>query len=232
MQSKLYFIAFCALISLSSCARKFHYLDAVPYQEGSHYEEDEKLSISTYFAGDAVSYLVYELDIENISEDTIYLSHSDVFLRMGGSEMHSLMALRRADLIREIQAEQRYTDQQRKARNIEAAVGIGVSILAVATGNSVGGVNVVNDILYATETAAYVLEDNRAYKLIKGDLEEQIAYIENWVLLDTKIAPGEEQSWDVLFERVMSDIDVDLLIKSEGREYIFEYEQMIIEEKY
>jgi len=233
MRFKLYLFAFAVLMSLSSCSKKFYYLDAFPYEEGSHFEEDKKLSINTYFAGDAISYLVYELDIENHSEDTVYLSHTDVFLHLGGQESHSLMALRRDDLIREMRAEQKYADQQRKVRNVESAVGIGVSIISIATGSGgFGGVNVVNDILYATESAAYILEDNRAYKLIKGDLDEQIAYVDDWVLYETKIAPGEKQSWDVLFERIMTEIDVDLVIKSEGKAYTFEYEQIIVEEKY
>jgi len=231
MRYKLYFLALAALLSFSSCAKKFHYLDAYPYQEGSHFEEDKKLSINTYFAGDAISYLVYELDIENISDDTIYLSHRDISLNLGSNESHSLMALRQDDVIREIRAEQRYADQERKARNVESAVGIGVSLISIAAGGGGGGgINVVNNILYATESASYILEDNRAYKLIKGDLDEQIAYVEDWVLFETKIAPGETQSWDVLFERVMTEIGVDLVIKSGGKDYTFEYEQVIIEE--
>lgn len=217
------------IFTLSSCSRKVYFQDATPASDTSYFTENDDVSINTYFAGDAVNYIIFEIDVKNKSDRTIYLDQESVFLRLMDDVDHPVLPLTREILIEDVYRAKEDLKRQKRRRNAEAALGIGINILsAIAIGDP--GYT-LDAILYSTESAAYAFEGNRAYALLAGSLEEQIEYINTMVLANTKIEPGESQTWDLLFDIVMMDNACKLELVCMDKKYEFDYELFVGEMK-
>jgi len=216
-------------LSISSCSKKFQFQDAEPFTDRSYFHEDDAISINTYFAGDAVQYLIFELDITNKSEDTITLYSENVHLRVAGDPLNSRQALSKEIILEDIDYAETDLKRERKEQNIESAVGVGLSILgAIATGSSE---LLAESIVYSIDAAAYTLEGNRSYKLIEGSLEEKKQFANEWVLGEATLLPAEKKSFDLLFDPTLIDNRVVLEIECMGKIYAFDYDFFIGEEK-
>lgn len=217
------------IFTLSSCSRKVYFQDAVPSNETSYYIENSDIHINTYYAGDAVDYIIFEIDVTNKSQEDIYLDHKDVVLRLMDDRGQPMPSLSRTLLIDDVYTKRQQLKQQRRSRNIEAALGIGLGVLtAVTFGNPAA---TFDAILYSIDSAAYAFEGNRSYALLAGSLDEQLDYINTLVLDATKIPPGDEQSWDVLFEPEIMDNACQLQLECMGQTFTFDYDLFVGEMK-
>jgi len=225
---QLLFISF-VLISLSSCSRKVYFQDAIPTDDEAHFYEDTDVTINTFYAGDAIDYIIFEINIENNSDEAIFLDNDDVVLTLVADDSIYFPSLSRTILIDDIHEYQQQLRRQRRARNVEAAVNVGLNILNAVIIRDPAAT--LDAIVYSTDAAIYAFEGNRASALINGSLEERIAYVNDSVLDYTKIKPGEEQNWDVLFEPTMMDGVCKLQLECMGKTFDFEYELFINEFK-
>ena len=223
-------LLFLSVLFCFSCSQKVYFFEADKlHQKAENFNSN--IFVDGFFAGDALDYVVFELDIKNESNDTIRFRFNDVYLKVFDDKISlpiELSALDKNQVIDELNLAKVQLDREKKGRDIGNALSIGFNILALTTGNAINGLDAV---LYSTETAAYMLEDSRSHKLIKGSLEDQVTYVEDWVLYMEALAPGNENSWDVLFERKLYDAEADLVIEINGESYAIPFIFKTLEEK-
>jgi len=231
---KLLFFFVILSICCSSCSRKVYFQDAYQANVEENLSKVE-VDIQTKFSGDALDYLVFELDVKNNSSDSIELHYKNISLQItdfdNNREEFSIEPIYKEDVIDYLFATKGQAKRNRNARNVEAAFGIGVGILGILSGGGGNGWNTVNSVVYTLDVASIVVEDNRAYALIAGDIDEQIQYIDDWVLESCTIAPNESVSYDILFERVMITGDADFTIQNDKIDYSDLYELEVVVEK-
>lgn len=223
-------LLFISAILLQSCSQKVYFFEADKlHNQNENYNAG--IFVDGFFAGDALDYVVFELDVKNESSDTIYFGSDDVYLKIYDEEDGrpiELNALDKNFVIQDLNWTKAELDREKKGRDIGNAISIGLNLLALGTGSSINALDV---FVYSTDTAAYMLEDSRSHKLIKGSLEEQVAYVEDWVLYKSKLGPGEEDSWDILFERNLYEADAELIIEIEGIPFTIPFKLKTLEEK-
>jgi len=159
--------------------------------------------------------------------DTIHLNYNDIYLSIKEEQEVVLNALDKFDLIEDAKSRQEHHKREKRGNDIGNAILIGLDLFLVGSGN----LNAVDGLIYTTETASYMLEDSRAYKLLKGSIDEQIQYIEDWVLQYAYIPPQSEDTWDILFERKLYDNYADLVVKIKEKEYSIPFNIITKEER-
>jgi len=230
-KSYFYHTLIAILLLGTSCSQKFYYQSA--YVDNDIPEFQTKVSndvhIQTRFGGDAINYLVFEIDIENQSSQDIPISIDDIKLHIVDSdypENTTLRPINKEDLIFELEQEFRNLKRSKRANNAANILGVGLSILSVAiTPNS----DALSTIVYAADATGYIIEDNRSYALSEGDIETQIAYTDEWVLDSATLPPGAKISYDIVFPTVLLNGDGQLTIESEYLDYSQKYTFEIME---
>jgi hypothetical protein len=223
---------FLFVLVISSCSKKFYYLDAhqTPLEEAS---QNDSLIIQSSFAGDAFDYIVFEVTLKNKTSDTVSLSYTDINLIVFENEENDdpvlFHALNKDDIIYDIQHQHRQVERDKKTSTTLNIIGVGLDLIGIA---ATGNVSTAEAIIYSAESAGYILQERRAFQLVEGSLQDQMDYIEQWVLENDYVAPGESRSWDILFERVLVNTDASLEIFCEDFDFHFDYRFQVIEEKY
>ena len=238
--SKLFFyVILLCLIALSSCSRKIYYQEAYLSDENSEYADglDENITdnpiqdviIKTSYSGDAFQYVVFEIDIDNRSSEDLLLSIDDITFAMQEDRdgyTYDLKPLDKSLIIADLKNEQRSVKSERKTQNVLNAVGVGASLLSIFV---TPGADIVNTAIYATDATVGVLETDRAYRLVEGDIDDQILYISEWVLGDELIKAGENISFDLLFDRRLTDAQATMIIDNNQIQYDCSYTLKVME---
>lgn len=190
----------------------------------------EDIRAEAYFSGDALDYVVFELDVFNNSSDSLIIYSADVFLEVFPAREPSFIVspIDKNSLIRELETRHREIKSEKKAYNIVSGIGIGLGLLSIGTGSSYP---VLNGVAYASESAAVMIEDNRAYSLLAGSLEDQIAYVDDWVLDRGLVLPESDNSWDILFPRRLMDAPATFVLRIGPLEFRQAFDLVIREEK-
>lgn len=181
------------------------------------------IDLKTRFGGDAFQFMVFELDVKNDSEDSVIVSAKDIYLEIHRNlenDGFKMQPLDKTELLQRLKYENETVRKERRATNVLNAVFTGISVVALAVGP---GVNAADAVFYSLESTSYLIEDARYYNLVQGSLEEQMKYIDEWVLEEAVLMPGEEESWDVLFPRFLVDADATLYLDQQFGEYEFDY---------
>lgn len=219
------------LLSFTSCAKKYYYLQG--YQAAEEIQKNDSIIVKSAFAGDALDFIVFELTIENKTADSIKISYTDINLILQENELFQdaklLNALSKKDIIYDLEAAAARVSRDKKTRTTLSIVEIGLNLIGIA---ATGTANSAEAIIYAAESAGYILEERRAYNLLQGSLEEQIKYVEEWVLDKDFVAPDENKSWDILFERILVDSDGSLEVFCADYDFYFDYQFVVKEERY
>jgi hypothetical protein len=111
--------------------------------------------------------------------------------------------------------------QNRKMENAASIIGIGIGAIALSTGNTTVGL--LDNSLILTDIAIGAIDNNRAGILLEGDIENQIAYAEDWVLTNEIISPHNSITFDLIFPRTLLDGSGQLIIKNEHIDYTSGY---------
>ncbi len=226
-------ILIAAILLCTSCSQKFYYQDAFIANDIPEFRTkvSNDVLIQTRFAGDAFNYLVFELDIENTSDQDITISIDDIRMQIIDSDYTdnvTLAPLNKEDLIEELKQEHNNIRKERKVQNTVGIIGAGLTILSLAI--APGG-DALNTIAYAADVSSIIIEDNRSYALIQGDIESQIVYIDEWVLEDATIPSGTKTSYDLILPSTLINGDGSLIIKNKNIDYAQEYIFEIVEAK-
>lgn len=225
---------FLGLISLTfACTPKLQVVQAYQIEDKDNVSSDSidsddlKLSITSRYAGDALDFIVFEMDIENLSEDSIYLSSSDIVLSLFDNNRDiKLNPLDKDQFIFNLQNEYQAVERQKKNTMIGNIVLTTLNVFGIA----LGGGGLANVIISGAEGAIITADDNQYYNWLEGSIEEQMAYLEDWVFDDFWIEPGEHYSKDLLFDRYLFQGDATLVFNSMQDEYIFKYEIVLSEQ--
>lgn len=220
------------LFSCLACAPKVYFFQANKLgAEDSIDNTNPEIDTEIYFAGDALDYVIFELDVINNSPDSVFVTSRDIQLEVYDKRNRPpviLNTLSKDEIIWSLQDAHKRLQSEKKARDIGNAIGIGLDLLVIG---SSGGMNSTQAIFYSVDAASYMLEDARAHKLMTGELEDQIDYVEEWVLGETVLAPGEKGSWDILFPRQL--YEAPAIVVWEGNRHIYkqDFELYIKEER-
>ena len=218
------------ILALPSCAPKIYLQEADKLKSENNITEQNDVRVQSYYSGDALEYLVFELDAFNNSQDTVVLDYRNIQLLIEDEDGNEIVlkSLNKDRLIADLKQYHEEVKIQNRTRNISNAIGIGLNIFLIGNySNNVG----VDLAIYASESAAYMLEDNRAHKLLSGSIEEQIEYVNEWVLETDSIPPGSDNSWDILFARKLTEGKGSVVVKIDDDEYSQTFKLFLREEK-
>ena len=219
------------LFGFLACAPKVYFFEAEKLTtSSSEITLPPDIQAGAFFAGDALDYVVFELDVANNSTDSITVNFRDVYLEVQEHPARAIIidAISKDDIIRSLHERHRQLESEKKARDVGNAIGIGLDLLVMG---SSGGINTVGGLIYAADVATYMLEDSRAHKLMVGDLQDQIAYVEEWVLDSVKLGPGERGSWDILLPRRLFTAPATFYWNPDQLSFSQDFELSILEER-
>ena len=225
------YLLFSGIILFSSCKSSYRYTEIKPKEvsevsiENVEFTKDsyENIEIKTAFIGFAADYMIYQVELYNNSDQDISITYRDVDIEY--ADGFTLNARHKYQFIEQLKDEKQSVKTTKKANTFANILIGGLGIVSIFT----GGGNGVDGALYAIETTAYVAEDHRNFNLIEGSIEDEIKYIEDWVLHEDLIPAGEQLSSDIIFPIAESDYDFDIVFELAGGEYRIPYSSIIRE---
>ncbi len=234
MRNYLAYYVLTILLLCCSCSPKMYYQEGyidsdIPAVQNA---SNSDIYFETRFAGDAIDYLIFELDIENSSDQDLPLSVLDISLVLQDYDNNETMEIYPFDkntLIKELEERRRILKSEKRTRNIAGIVGVGLSVFAVgASGNTYDALNAA---AIATDITAEIIYDNRSYALMDGDIETQTQYVDEWVLDDVLIPSDMTTSYDLIFPSTLINGKAILNIQNDDIRYKQEYVFEIVELK-
>lgn len=224
---KKYLLLFTLLIFLSSCSKTFYYVDAFPHTTQKEVLDSTKanldVDVNVAFGGDALDYFVFELDIKNRSDKMVFLSSQDVHIiykdDSGQLDGLRLDAIDKNLLLDQLEQEKLSLKKEKRINNVSNFLITGLGILgSIFTGDPIYAADVI------VEGTADLISDRRFYKLVSEDIDVQMEYIQDWVIEDLTIRPGESISYDILFEAIEDPTysEVNLIVDTEKFTFPFD----------
>ena len=218
---KIILLSVSAIVILSSCSQKILVQDAYQIDSEETFSES-RVDVKTQYAGDGLQYVTFQVDVDNRSEDSIFLSSGNIVLDIsnGSRRTTKLAPLRKYDIIRSLEQENNNLESEKKTNTAANIILGGAGIL---TGILAGG-SAPENIIYGAGTAVDVLDQRQRYGAAQGSIEDQIIYHEEYTLDEVVVAPGRTASYDIHFERLLIGGPADLRIKINGEEHVTNYE--------
>ena len=145
-----------AITLFSSCAQKVYFFDAHKLSSSQTINpENLEIHVNSFFAGDALDYVIFELDVENNSSENVNLSYRNIYLEVyeGNGRPVVLDALNKDDVIRDLEVHKIELQRAKKARDIGNAVDIGINLMLI--GSSGGTYAGIDALLYSTDMARF-----------------------------------------------------------------------------
>lgn len=218
---KIYISFFVAICLLSSCKSTYWYTEIHPEEvafraeDNIEFTEDDldDVVIRTAFVGHAVDYSIFQLDIQNSSDKPLSLSYTDV--RLVHEDGFQRNAHHKYNFIKNLDKEKKNIKKQKRTRTIGNILLGGLTIAAIAAGG--GAANSINAISYGAESAYYIADDARQFNAMEGSIEDEIAYIQDWVLFETIIARDDKMTKDIIFpnENLNEDFTLELTLNEQ-----------------
>lgn len=219
---------------LTSCKSTFQYTEIKPKEiaettaENLEFSNDrfDQIEIKTAFVGYASDYMIYQLELHNRTTNEIYISQEDIEIQY--EDGFTLNARNKDSFVDYLKKEKTTVKKQKKLKTAENIL---IGVLGIASIFSGGG-NVADGAVYALESTVYVAEDNKNYKLVERSIEDEIIYIEDWVLDEEVIEAGDRLSTDIIFPIApITESDFDIVIDLSGTKYTIPYSSIIREGK-
>lgn len=218
---------------ISGCSRSFYYMEAHPHKVYENNQIDtlyEDIDIKIKFGGDAYQYLVFQMDVKNNGTEPLFLSNDKIDMTYRSYPDHpnkfTVKSLDRDQLIDQLEQEKVYLKKEKRANNATNAIYSGLGLL----GSIFSQGNIYFTEMFV-ESSAYMVMDNRSYKLVSNDIDEQIKYIRDWVFKEAVIPAGKSISYDLLFDR-RDDFNFGLIrIKCDEEDFKFPFDLMLKEGK-
>jgi len=219
----------------ASCKSSYFYSDIHPekvaFKNAENIEftenEDSDFIIRTAFIGNAIDYSIFQVEIKNESDDPVGLSFEDV--RLVHQDGFQRNAHHKYNFVKNLKREKQDIKKQKKARTIgNILLGV-VTVASIAAGG--GGVNTADAVIYGAESAVYISDDRRAFNAMEGTIEDEIKYIEDWVLFESMIPSNGVLTKDVIFpsEGMTDDFNVEVTLN--GQRYFIPYDCVVREGK-
>ena len=214
-------------LTFFACSRKILVQDAFLSESDRGIQQDVR--VQTTYAGDAYSYITFQLDITNNSSDSIRLSQRDVELvyDIDRGRNRYLKPIRKADIILDLVQAEEILEAEKKQETISAGVVTGIGILT----SVLAGGSVVDNVVYGAASTADIMVVRDRYGLDQGSIEDQIRYHEEYTLEDVMIPPLGKASYDVHFERLLIDGPAEMVVYFGGLDHMTQYHMQVNEVK-
>jgi len=220
---------------LASCKSTYLYTDIHPEKvafkntENIEFTEDQEteLTIRTAFIGNAIDYAIFQLEIENDSEIPVSISYEDV--RLVHHHGFQRNAHHKYNFIKNLKSEKKKVKKQKKANTIGNILFGALTVASIASGG--GGINTADAVIYGAESLVYIADDRRAFNAMEGTIEDEIKYIEDWVLFESIIPSEGVLTNDVMFPSDGLNDDFDIEIRLDGKLYLIPYDCVVREER-
>lgn len=221
-----FLLGFIAIFS--SCSQGFQTFHAEP--ELIDFEIDDQLyssqeadscDVACAFVGDAINYVIFQIDITHDLVEPQKFSASDIrIVDLRTAEI--IDPISRDEALKSLELERVDLQKEKRNRTINEVAWVGVNILAALLGGG-GSAATVNSLAYSVESSVYILQERRDFDIINGSIEDEIKYIEDWTLEEDLVDPDESYTVDVLFPRDMDLRSIELQVDFAGKELYFPF---------
>ncbi len=230
---KIYFPLFVAILLFSSCKSTYWYTEIHPEEVAFTTEDNieftkddlEDVVIRTAFVGHAIDYSIFQLDIENLSDKPILIDYTNV--RLVHEDGFQRNAHHKYNFIKNLDKEKNKIKKEKRTRTIGNIILGGLTIASIALGGGAG--NSINAITYGAESAVYIADDARQFNAMEGSIEDEIAYIQDWVLFETIIARDDKMTKDLIFPNEGMTEDFTMEVSLNGQKLFVPYECILKE---
>ena len=223
---RLFYAISIVCVSLISCSRNTIGLfdisansENVEYIDGFEYVKcsTENFDIQVAFVEEVADILVFRCIVENYSKDSVTISSQDFELSFYNRDDDqigtTIPRIDRESRIAFLENERESIGESKKNRTIGGAIFASLEAIAIAI--SPGG-NVGGAILYAAESSAYIADERNRFKLAELSIEDEIRYIEDWVLDEAVVGAYSDEEFDLLYERLFQDGDLIFTVDING----------------
>jgi len=224
---KLLLFSVAAWLLCASCSQKILIQEA--YQiDTEKVDNQSRIDVRTYYAGDGIDIISFQIDVDNRSDGYIELSERNIELRVEsqGSRETVMRPIYKKKLIADLAFEERQLGIEKKANTISNVILAGASIFSGILGGSP-----VDNVIIGTDAAIGIIDTRSRFGAAQGSIKEQIAYHEEYTLEEARIPAGRSGSYDVHFPRLLTNSNCELMIVIEGKEYSTRYELEVKELK-
>ncbi|MBT8190991.1 MAG: hypothetical protein KJO50_07885 [Bacteroidia bacterium] len=216
-----------AILFFSSCYQTIILVDANKIEYlGEDQETDSVILFKSYYSDNAIEYLIFEMDLQNNSEKVIEFSYEDIeliFRSNKNDEVLIINPLSKEELINNLARDHKEAKKRKREGNILGVVFFGVGVFLAGT-----------DIIEAdavSELISDIVYHNDNFKVLIGSIEDRKQYVNDWVIGNEKLNPGEQGSWDILFQRQSKEGDATFIFELEGQKYTQEYRLFFVSRK-
>lgn len=226
MRHSLLYIFFVLLI-LPSCNSKkqaFYYYSIEPELVTSQSEDGlditelpyDDITLRTAFAGYGIDYAIFQIEVVNDADYYINFTYNNV--RLDPVEGPDVRAHNKYDFLNQLNRDKKELKKNKKKSTATNLLVGGLQALAfVGAGDGVGAI--VNGV----DTAFFIAGDRKSYNLASGNIEDEINYINDWVLYENIIESYSTFSADIIFPIQDLTTDFDLVITLDDEEYRIPY---------
>lgn len=227
MKNLLFLFAF--IMTCSAC-NKVYIQEAYLLEESQRRPlPDNMVDVKTFYGGDAYQYITFQVEIENKTRDTIEISDSDISIKLDKDYRRQVQfyPIPKEDILYNLETTAVQIERERKAQRTGNIIASGANII----GGILLGAGAVESIVFGVNDATIIAEDDRRGKLAKNSIEDQIIYHEEYTLDHGIILPGGFASFDVHFERPMTDGRCEIEVDCADATYRFDYMLEVVKVK-
>ena len=214
-QRLLYPVLILTLLTVYSCkSNQAGFGDQEVYAAVS----DEYIDMELTYVGTTFDYHIMECYIVNKYSTPITLDRFN-FELINEKKNIKDSPLSPEEAIALLETQQDRLKKQKKASVIAGIFAVG---LGVASNATLGG-SVANNVAYSVESALYIADDNRFFNRNIKSIDDEMIYIDDYVLDMMTVPAGAKVSADVIFAIHKMRGNVDILYSGPDNDYIFEF---------
>lgn len=224
------FICFCScnrntidLLDIRPNTEETENVDGLEYATCS----TESYDIHIGFVEDAIEHFVFHFILQNYTKDSVQISYKDFEIDYSDRFEDSRQRVRAIDATDRIEfllVEKDNLEREKKQRTLGNAIVAGLQAIAIAV--SPGG-DVAGAILFAAESGVYIAEDRNAFNVAELSIDDHIKYIEDWVLHKDVLGAESDIEFDLLFERILRNLDFVISADIDGEYCEVEFWQRV-----
>lgn len=176
---------------------------------------DSLFNLEMLYVGATPDYLIFEIDFQNISEDTLALQGSDFSINFLDEYVEHKPYTTQQVL--SILSQRECTLKKRRKRNtVWRSVGVGAGLIIGA----LTGVPPIDNVLFGINDVAFIFDERNFQKQTIESLREEMMHIEKYNLEYAKVAPNQTVQHDVLFPYTKTKGDTEISYTHQSEQFV------------